>query len=211
MTKRLLMMLSWSVLWLVFFWTFLIIGFPSEAARGWIADKLGKGLNANVFIEGMKIMWDLDVKLKGIAISNQESAVGSQEPSALSPQPSTFGVKLHSLNIEPRLISLIRLKPEIDFNGSTPTGGSFSGSYNPDNLSVSFKDISFKDVSISTIPVPSAASMGGSGDLKFSKGKGTIEVEVDGIPGGRQRLKVSGGENPGLDGKLKITVSLPKI
>lgn len=198
MTKKLLTILSWSLLWLVFFWAFLVSGFPKEAARSWLTDKLGKSLNATVAIEKLEVSWNLAVRLKGISIINAQEG-------------NSFTVKLDSLDIRPRLFSMIRLKPEIDFNGGTPTGGPFSGSYNPDNLSISFKDISFKDISISTLPVPSAASMSGSGDLKFVKGKGTIEVEVDGIPGGRQKLKTPGGEAPGLDGKLKVTVSLPKL
>ena len=53
--------------------------------------------------------------------------------------------------------------------------------------------------------------MSGSGRLKFVTGNGMIDTEVDGVPGGKQRLRIPAGEGLGLDGKLKITVSLPKL
>jgi hypothetical protein len=53
--------------------------------------------------------------------------------------------------------------------------------------------------------------MNGSGRLKVVAGTGSIDAEVDGVPGGRQRFKVSGGERPGLDGKVKVSVSRSKL
>jgi len=150
------------------------------------------------------LKWNLGIRLKEISITGRQSAVGSQEP-------STFNLQLASMDIKPGLFSLIRLKPGIDFYGSTPSGGDFSGAYDTGELSLSFKDVSFKDVSIATLPVPSAATVSGSGKLKLIKGKGMIEIEIDGIPGGKQRAKVSGGDGPGLDGKLLVKVLLPKL
>lgn len=202
--KRFIKIIGWSFLWLIFVWTFLIIGFPAKTAKYWLIDSLEKGLNAKVSIEELRLRWNLGVRFKGISINGRQSAVSSQEPSA-------FNVQLASLDIKPGLFSLIRLKPEIDFYGGTPSGGDFSGAYDTGELSLSFKEISFKDVSISTLPVPSAATVSGSGRLKLIKGKGMIEVEIDGIPGGKQRAKVPGGEGPGLDGRLLIKVLLPKL
>lgn len=204
MINRLIKIAGWSTLWLIFLWVFLVIGFPKETARDWLAESLGKGTNARVSIGELRLKWDLDVKIKEISINGQQPAVTSQEPAA-------FTVKLASLDISPKLLSLIRLKPALDFNASTPSGGNISGSYNTDELSISFKDVSFKDISISTLPVPSGTTANGSGRFKLIKGKGMVEVEVDGVPGGKQRLKIPGDESSRLDGKLKVTVSLPKL
>jgi len=226
MINRLIKIAGWFTLWLLFFWVFLFTGFPEDTARDWLAERLGKEINAGVSIEELRINWDLDVEIKGISIiSGQGSGARGQEPSALSLQPSAlslqpsalslqpsaFSVQLTSLDIRPELLSLIRLKPALDFNANTPSGGDISGSYNPAELSISFKDISFKDISISTLPVPSGTTATGSGIFKFIKGKGTVEIEVEGVPGGKQKLTAPGGESPGLDGKLKVTVSLPKL
>lgn len=202
--KRFIKIIGWSFLWLIFVWTFLIIGFPAKTAKDWLIDSLEKGLNAEASIDELHLKWNLGVRLKEISINGRQSSVSSQEP-------STFNVQLASLDIKPRLFSLIRLKPEIDFYGDTPSGGNFSGSSNSKELSLSFKDISFKDISIAALPVPSAATVSGSGKLKLIKGKGMIEIEIDGIPGGKQRAKVFGGEGPGLDGKLLVKVLLPKL
>lgn len=202
--KRFIKIIGWSFLWLIFVWTFAIIGFPAKTAKYWLIGNLEKGLNAKVSIEELRLRWNLGVRLKGISINGWQSAVSSQEP-------STFNVQLASLDIKLGLFSLIRLKPEIDFYGGTPSGGDFSGAYDTEELSLSFKEISFKDVSISTLPVPSAATVSGSGRMKLIKGKGMIEIEIEGIPGGKQRAKVPGGEGPGLDGKLLVKVLLPKL
>ena len=45
--------------------------------------------------------------------------------------------------------------------------------------------------------------------MKVVTSNGTIDAEIDGIPGGRQKLKMPGGTRPAVDGKLKIAVSLP--
>jgi hypothetical protein len=132
--------------------------------------------------------------LKGVSLTSQASAM-----------------RLEWLQVQPRLSGLISVKPEMDFSGGTPSGGHLSGSYQSGELSLSFNDISFKDFSTATLPVPSSATMSGSGRLKFVTGNGTIDAEVDGVPGGKQRLRIPGGEGLGLDGKLKITVSLPKL
>jgi len=210
MIKMTLKIIGWAFLWLIFVWTFVIIGFPAKTAKDWLTDQLEKGLDAKVSIEELRLRWNLGVRLKGISITSQESEVGAYGHTPLR-EPSAFNVKLASLNIEPSLFTLIRLKPEIDFYGGTPSGGDFSGAYDTEELSLSFKEISFKDVSISTLPVPSAATVSGSGRLKLIKGKGLIEIEIDGMSGGKQRAKVTGGENPGVDGKLKVAVSLPKL
>jgi len=212
MINRLIKIAGWCILWLLFFWGFLISGFPHDTAKEWVAERLGKEIGAKVSIEELRINWNLDVKVKGISIiSGQWSGVSGQEPSALSLQPSVFSVQLTSLDIRPELLSLMRLKPALEFNASTPSGGDISGTYNPAELSISFKDISFKDVSISTLPVPSGTTATGSGRFKLIKGKGKVEIEVEGVPGGKQKLSAPGGESPGLDGKLKVTVSLPKL
>ncbi len=205
MINRLIKIAGWATLWLLFFWAFLFTGFPEDTVRDWLAERLGKEINARVSIEELRINWILDVKIKGISI------IRGQEPSALSLQPSTFSVQLTSLDIRPKLLSIMRLKPSLGLNASTPSGGDISGSYNPAELSISFKDISFKDISISTLPIPSGTTATGNGIFKLIKGKGTVEVEVEGIPGGKQKLTAPGGESPGLDGKLKVTVSLPKL
>ena len=211
MINRLIKIAGWCILWLLFFWVFLFIGFPEDTARDWLAERLGKEINARVLIEELRIDWDLDVKIKGISISREQPAVGSQEPSALSFQPSAFNVLFTSLDIRPKLLSLIRLKPALDFSASIPSGGEISGSYNPAEFSISFKDISLKDISISTLPVPSGTTATGSGRFKLIKGKGMVEIEVEGVPGGKQKIRAPGGESPGLDGKLKVIVSLPKL
>src|SRR4030066_2126451 len=149
MINRLIKIAGWCILWLLFFWGFLISGFPHDTAKEWVAERLGKEIGAKVSIEELRIKWNLDVKIKGISIiSGQWSGVRGQEPSA-------FSVQLTSLDIRPKALSLIRLKPALDFSASTPSGGEISGSYNPAELSISFKDISFKDINISTLPVPS--------------------------------------------------------
>jgi type II secretion system protein N len=204
MINRLIKIAGWFTLWLLFFWVFLFTGFPEDTAKDWLAERLGKEINARTSIEELRIKWNLDVKIKGISINGHQSVVSSQEPSA-------FTVQLASLDIRPKLFSLIRLKPALEFNANTPSGGDISGSYNPAELSISFKDISFKDINTSTLPVPSETRATGSGRFKLIKGKGMIEVEVDGVPGGNQKLTVPGGESPGLDGKVKVTVSLPKL
>jgi type II secretion system protein N len=204
MINRLFKIAGWFTLWLLFFWVFLFTGFPEDTARDWLAESLGKEINARISIEELRINWNLDVKIKGISINGHQSAISSQEPSA-------FTVQLASLDIRPKLLSLISLKPALDFNSSTPSGGDISGSYNPAELSISFKDISFKDINTSTLPVPSETRAKGSGRFKLIKGKGVIEIEVDGVPGGKQKLTVPGGESPGFDGKVKLTVSLPKL
>jgi type II secretion system protein N len=186
--------LSWSFLWVLLFWTFLVIGLPTEAAKGWLAERLGHGFDAKVSIEELDIGWNLGIILKGVSLTSQASAM-----------------RLEWLKVQPRLSSLISVKPEMDFSGGTSSGGHLSGSYHSGELSLSFKDISFKDFSTATLPVPSSATMSGSGRLKFVTGNGTIDTEVDGVPGGKQRLRIPAGEGLGLDGKLKITVSLPKL
>lgn len=206
--KRLIKTAAWTLLWVVFFWIFLIIGFPAETAKGWLAERLGKELNASVTVENLKVMWDLGIRLKGISIESRKRNFPDSQALAVN---EDFMIKLDSLQANPRLITLLRLNPGADFKGSTPSGGTFSGSYAKQVMAVSFRDISFRDISISILPIPSASSVSGSGELKVIKGKGTIDVEVDGIPGGRQRFKLSGGEAPGLDGKMKVTVSLPKL
>ena len=211
MINRLIKIAGWFSLWLLFFWVFLFIGFPEDTARDWLAERLGKEINARVSIEELRMDWNLDVKIKGISIIREQPAVGSQEPSALSLQPSAFNVLFTSLDIRPKALSLIRLKPALGFSASTHSNGNISGSYNPAEISISFKDISFKDISISTLPVPSGTTASGSGRFKLIKGKGKVEIEVEGVPGGKQKLTTTGGESPGLDGKLKITVSLPKL
>ena len=186
--------LSWSFLWVLLFWTFLVIGLPTEAAKGWLAERLGHGFDAKVSVEELDIRWNFGIMLKGVSLTSQASAM-----------------RLEWLKVQPRLSSLISVKPEMDFSGGTSSGGHLSGSYHSGELSLSFKDISFKDFSTATLPVPSSATMSGSGRLKFVTGNGTIDTEVDGVPGGKQRLRIPGGEGLGLDGKLKITVSLPKL
>ena len=221
MINRLIKIAGWFTLWLLFFWVFLFTGFPEDTARDWLAESLGKEINARVSIEELRINWNLDVKIKGISIIRGQTPPNplfSKEgvPKAgelvvefgLSPQ---FEIKLRSLDIRPKLLSLIGLKPALDFSASTPSGGDISGSYNPAELSISFKDISFKDITISTLPVPSGTTATGSGMFKLIKGKGMVEIEVEGIPGGKQKLTAPGGESPGLDGKVKVTVSLPKL
>lgn len=186
--------MSWSFLWVLLFWTFLVIGLPTEAAKGWLAERLGRGFDAKVSIEELDIGWNLGIVFRRVSLTSQASTM-----------------RLEWLKVQPRLSSLISVKPEMNFSGGTSSGGNLSGSYHSGELSLFFKDISFKDFSTATLPVPSSATMSGSGRLKFVTGNGTIDTEVDGVPGGKQRLRIPGGEGLGLDGKLKITVSLPKL
>lgn len=198
MINRLIKIAGWSALWLIFFWGFLIAGFPEERAKDWLTERIGKEINADISIAELHLKWDLDVQVSGISIN------GSKEQ-------SDFSVQLAALNIRPKLLSLIKLAPAFDFNADTPSGGDISGFYGPSELSISFKDVSFKEISISSLPVPSDTKATGSGMFKLIKGKGVIDIEVDGIPGGKQKIKVPGGDSPGLDGKLRLTVSLPRI
>jgi hypothetical protein len=156
--RRWLRGLSWSFLWILLFWTFLVIGLPTEAAKGWLAERLGHGFNAKVSVEELQIRWNLGIVLKGVSLTSQASTM-----------------RLEWLKVQPRLSGLISVKPEMDFSGGTSSGGNLSGR------------------------------------LKFVTGNGTIDTEVDGVPGGKQRLRIPGGEGLGLDGNLKITVSLPKL
>lgn len=198
MINRLIKIVGWSALWLIFFWGFLIAGFPEEMAKDWLTDRIGKEINADVSIAELRIKWNLDVQVSDISIS------GSKEQ-------SDFSVQLADLNISPKLLSLIKLTPAFDFNASSPSGGDISGLYGPSALSVSFKDISSKEISISSIPAPSGTTATGSAIFNIIKGKGMIDIEVDGIPGGKQKIKVPGGDSPGLDGKLRLTISLPRL
>lgn len=197
------------MLWLAFFWTFLLIGFPAQTAKGWLAERLGQGFDANVSIEELHITWNLALRLTGVSIARQASESGPPPAGPRSGEGLT--IRLDSLQIEPRLAGLVPVKPEVGFRGSTPSGGSLSGSYKSGEVTLSFKDISFNDAKIGTPPLPSGATMSGAGRLKVVAGKGTIDTEVDGVPGGKQRLRMLGGEGPGLDGKLRITISLPKL
>ena len=207
MINRLFKIIGWSLLWLLFFWAFLVAGFPNEAVRGWLAERIGKGTNAAVSIEDLRIKWNLEVKIMGISIESKQE----KTEEAGNTTQGGFSVKLNTLSVEPRLLSLIRRKPALKFNADTPSGGNISGSYDPAELSVFFKDLSFKDINISSLPVPSGTTASGSGKFKLVAGKGSIDVEVDGVPGGKQNIKVQGGASPGLDGKLKAAVTLPKL
>ena len=186
--------MSWSFLWVLFFWTFLVIGLPTEAARGWLVERLGHGFDGKVSVEELDIGWNLGAKRKRGSLTRQGAAM-----------------RLEWLKVQPRVSGLISVKPEMDFSGGTSSGGHLAGSYQSGELFFSFSDISFRHFSTATMPVPSSATMSGSGRLKFVTGNGTIDTEVDGVPGGKQRLRIPGGEGFGLDGKLKITVSLPKL
>lgn len=210
MMKRIYKILAWSILWLAAFWIFFIIQFPAETVRGWLVYKLENRLNVRVSVEKLTLKWNLDMELMGISISDRGH--GSKTSEASHPlEAMAFTLKISRLTIIPSLPSLMRMKPEVDFNGNAPSGGIFSGSYHAGELSISFKDVSFKDLIIPAFSLPSATTIGGSGRLKTVKDKGIIEVEMDGIPGGRQRVKVPGGEGPGLEGRVKITVLLPEI
>ena len=81
MINRLIKITGWSLLWLVSLWIFLVIGFPDETARDWLAESLGKEINARVSIGELRIKWDLDVRIKGISINDPQSAVSSQQAS----------------------------------------------------------------------------------------------------------------------------------
>ena len=186
--------MSWTFLWVLLFWTFLVIGLPTEAAKGWLAERLGRGFEAKVSVEELAIGWNLGITLKGVSLASQASAM-----------------RLEWLQVYPRLSSVIWGKPEMDFRGGTSSGGRLSGAYHSGELSLSFTDISFKEFSAAALPVPSSATMSGSGRLRFVTGNGTIEIDVDGVPGGKQRLRIPGREGLGPEGTLKITVSLPKL
>lgn len=184
----------------------MVITFPAKTAKGWLTDRLEKKLNAGVSIEELGMRWNFGLRLKGISILQVPGAGGRG-----SEEKPEFNIKIDSLNVNPNLFSLLRFKPEVAFRGQTPSGGDFSGSYAVEGLSLSFKDILFKDFTVSSLPVPSTAMFSGSGRFKLVKGKGTIEIEVNGIPGGKQRFAAPAGEGAGLDGKLKITASLPGL
>ena len=207
-TSRILNRACWSVLWIVFFWVFLVIGLPTEEARDWLVERLGRHFDATFAIEELRVRWNLGVSLKGISITSR--------PSESRPFPGgqaidqDFGVRLDVLNVEPRLSSLMLAKPDMDFNGSTPSGGRLAGSYKSGELYLSFQDMGAKDFMSATSLLPAGSTMRGSGRLRLVTGNATIDTEVDGIPGAHQRLKIVGGKSPGFDGKLKITVSLPK-
>lgn len=208
--KRIYKILSWSILWFAAFWIFFIIQFPAETVRDWLVYKLENRLNVRVSVERLALKWNLDMELRGISVSDKSH--GSKTSEASHPlEAMAFTLKISRLTIIPSLPSLVRMRPEVYFNGNAPSGGSLSGSYHAGDLSISFKDVSFKDIIIPAFPLPSATTIGGSGQLKVVKGKGMIEVEIDGIPGGRQRVKLSGGGDPGLEGKVKIMVLLPKV
>jgi len=208
--KHIYKILSWSVLWFAAFWIFFVILFPAETVRDWLVYKIENRLNVRVAVEKFALKCNLNMELRGISVSDRSHGSKTSEASH-SLDAMAFSLKISRLTIIPSLPSLVRMKPEVDFNGNAPSGGSFSGSYRDGGLTLSLKDVSFKDFIIHAFPLPPATTIGGSGQLKTVKGKGVIEVEIDGIPGGRQRVKVSVGGDPGLEGKIKIIVLLPKV
>jgi type II secretion system protein N len=194
MTKRLFKIAGWTFLWLIFFWTFLVIGFPKESARDWLAGRLEREINARVSIEELTVMWNLGVKLNGISVEKSGE--------------NGFLLKIDSLKVRPRLLSLIGLRPIIDFMAYTPSGGDFSGLYKNGMIEIAFSEVPFKDIGIASIPAPSAATASGSASLKMTGAEGKIETEVGGLPGGRQRAVLKGS---GVEGSLKVKVTLPKL
>ena len=108
--------LSWSFLWVLLFWTFLVIGLPTEAAKGWLAERLGHGFDAKVSVEELDIGWNLGIKLKGVSLTSQASAM-----------------RLEWLKVQPRLSSLISVKPEMDFSGARPLAGTSQAHIIPGN------------------------------------------------------------------------------
>ena len=201
---------GWSFLWIVLFWAFLLVGFPRETARNWLSERLGQSFDARVSIEELHIAWNLAVRLKGVSIAKQASEAGPAPAGESKRDGEVFMIRLDSVTVDPRLSGLISVDPKMDFRGNTSSGGTVSGSYTSGELTLFFRDLSSRDVTIATLPVPSSAIISGSGRLKLVATNGTIDTEVDGVPGGRQSLKLLGGAGPGLDGRLKITVSLPK-
>lgn len=180
---------GWSCLWIACFWAFLITGLPTDAAKRWLADTVAREFDATVSIGELRVAWNLDVSLHGVSVVRPAPDAG-------------FAMRLESLRIVPRW-------PVLHFRGGTPSGGSLAGSYRSGEVTLSFSDVSFTDVTIATLPVPSRATMSGSGRLRLVTGHGTIDAEVDGVPGGKQRLKILGGAGPAVDGKVTITVRLP--
>ena len=201
----------WSLLWILLFWAFLLVGFPTETAKRWLAERVGQGFAARVSIEELHINWNLAVRLKRVAIARQVVEAGPSPKGERMRIGEGFTIRLDSLTVEPRLFALISAEPEMNFTGDTSSGGHLAGSYKSGEVTLVFRDMSFKDVGIATLSVPSGATMSGSGRLKLLARNGTIDTEVDGIPGGKQRLRILGGEGPGLDGKLKITISPSKL
>ncbi len=199
--------IGWSSLWIGSFWGFFLAGFPAETARSWLAGKLGQTLHASVSIDEVHIRWNLDLGLTGLSVANQASDAGVPG----DPAPQAFMMKLNSLTLGPTLSSLASFQPEIGFRADTSSGGYVSGSYKSGEVTLFFKDVSSKDFTLAALPLPPTATMNGSGRLKVVTGTGSIDAEVDGVPGGRQRFKVSGGERPGLDGKVKVSVSRSKL
>ena len=180
------------------------MGLDTETAKGWLADRLGQEFDAAFSFEELHVRWNLGVRLKGISIENPPF----KRPPSATGSADGFTMRLDSFRADPRLFSLISGKPDIDFIGDTSSGGQLSGSYAAGALSFSFRDVSFKDLSIAAIPLPSNTTLRGSGTLKVVPGNGTIDTEIDGVPGGKQRLKIPGGT---AHGKLTIVVSLPTL
>lgn len=192
--RRAVTIAGWSCVWIVVFWAFLLIGFPAETARAWLAERLGRDFAASVTIEKLELGWNLDVRFIGVSVA----AEGTR-------------VRLDSFTLKPRLAALVLGRPEASFTGGTSSGGRLSGSYRAGEVTLAFADVSFSEFSIATVPLPATARVSGAGRLKIVPTGGIIDTEIDGVPGGKQRLKVPAGQAPGVNGRMQITVALPRV
>lgn len=180
-----------ACMWLAVFWVILITGFPAETARAWLAERLGRDFAAIVTIDKLEVGWTLDVRLTGVSVA----AEGTR-------------VRLDSFTLEPTLAALVLGRPEANFRGGTSSGGRVSGSYRAGEVTLVFADVSLSEFNIATVPLPATARVSGTGRLRVVPTAGTIDAEIDGIPGGKQRHRVPVGQAPGVNGKVQITVSL---
>lgn len=187
---RALQIAGWVLVWLTCFWAFLLLGFPSDAAKAWLVENVGQRLDAAVSIETLRMRWNLDVRLDGVSVARPALAI-----------------RFTSLTVHPKWLGLLSSGPRLDFTGDTASGGHLSGSYKPGEVTLRFSNMSAKDLGIAPLPLPPGATVRGSGTFRLATTSATIETEIDGVPGGRQRLQIFGKDALGLAGTLKITVS----
>lgn len=186
---------GWILVWLVSFWSFLLLGFPSERAAEWIAQKVGRQTNATVSIRKLHVRWNLDLGLDDVSVT-------AQPPVA---------VRFTTVTLQPKWLASVLSQPEMRFSGQTVSGGRISGSYKAGEVTVLFSDVPPKDLGMTLLPLPPSATLRGSGSLKIATTSGGIDTEIDGAPGGRQRLQIVGKDALGLAGTLRISVSAARI
>ena len=185
---------GWAVLWLVCFWAFVVIGFPSDTAKDWLAQRFAERLNATVAIGKLGVRWNLGLRLDDVAVGERPLVV-----------------HLPVVTIEPNWFSVLMLRPTVAFTGRTISGAGMSGAYAPDGMTLQFSDVRSNDVRSLPLGLPPNAVLRGVGTFKPAQQRASIEAEIEGGPAGRQRFQLVGKDAFGLIGTLKITISTARL